>query len=53
MAALPGISHIVNCAAITTDNFFPETFTYMPLYIHDAPSEDLACHIYEVRIRRL
>jgi hypothetical protein len=43
-----GITHIVNCSAITTENFFPESFEYKALYINDAPGEDLSCHIYSV-----
>lgn len=43
-----GITHVINCSAITTENFFPETFTYKSLYMNDSPGEDLACHIYSV-----
>jgi protein-tyrosine phosphatase len=43
-----GITHVINCSAITTDNFFPDTFSYKALYMNDSPGEDLACHIYSV-----
>ena len=43
-----GITHVINCSAITTENFFPETFSYKSLYMNDSPGEDLACHIYSV-----
>ncbi|EKX34944.1 hypothetical protein GUITHDRAFT_90369, partial [Guillardia theta CCMP2712] len=42
-----GISHIINCSRITSENFFPDSFTYMSIYINDAPSEDISCHIYD------
>eukprot|EP00960_Hanusia_phi_P011234 328637-Hanusia_phi.AAC.5 len=41
-----GISHIINCSKITSEDFYPESFTYMSIYINDAPSEDISCHIY-------
>eukprot|EP00960_Hanusia_phi_P059610 764231-Hanusia_phi.AAC.5 len=41
-----GITHIVNCAGLSSENFFPESFQYTTLYLNDAASEDIACHIY-------
>jgi protein-tyrosine phosphatase len=43
-----GITHIINCSAITTENFFPDSFTYKAIYMNDSPGEDIACHIYSV-----
>jgi protein-tyrosine phosphatase len=36
-----GITHIVNCSATTSPNFFEDTFTYMTLKLNDSPKEDV------------
>lgn len=43
-----GITHVVNCAGITTPNYFPDQFQYKTLYIHDEPSANLVPHMYDV-----
>ncbi|EKX41274.1 hypothetical protein GUITHDRAFT_74911, partial [Guillardia theta CCMP2712] len=43
-----GITHILNCAGLSSENFFPESFQYTTLYLNDAASEDITCHVYRV-----
>jgi len=43
-----GITHIVNCAGTVLENFHPDTFNYLKLYLYDAKTEDLGCLFYEV-----
>ena len=43
-----GITHVVNSAGTVLDNFHPNDFAYLRLYLYDAKTEDLGCLFYEV-----
>ena len=43
-----GITHIINCAGMTSPNAFPATFEYTTLYMNDVPTEDIIRHLYRV-----
>jgi len=43
-----GITHVVNCAGTVLENFHPESFKYLKMYLYDAKTEDLGCLFYEV-----
>jgi len=49
-----GITHVINCSAITTENYFPDCFAYKALYMNDSPvflvcaRVSLCRHAYEV-----
>lgn len=42
-----GITHVVNCAADICPNAFPESFSYMRLFLLDSGSEDILAVIYD------
>jgi len=42
-----GITHILNCAGLTTPNCFPGLFAYTTLYVNDAAQEDISCFFYD------
>jgi len=43
-----GITHIVNCAADTCVNRFPQHFDYLTIHLLDSPDEDLLSVMYDI-----
>jgi len=41
-----GITHILNCAGMSTPNFYPNEFHYKDIPLQDNPSEDIFCLFY-------
>jgi hypothetical protein len=42
-----GITHILNCAKITCDDYFPEDFTYKSMNLYDSGSQNLIGLFFE------
>jgi hypothetical protein len=42
-----GITHILNCARITCDDYFPEDFTYKSMNLYDSGSQNLIGLFFE------
>merc|ERR1712110_1114553 len=37
-----GITHVLNCAGTVCPNYHPDKFTYLMLFLHDGPQEDIS-----------
>jgi hypothetical protein len=40
--------NVFDFSFLSTDDFYPDLFTYKTLFINDEPSENLIPHMYEV-----
>jgi len=43
-----GITHIINCAGMKINNFFPDSFIYKKIELYDNPAEEIYSLFYEV-----
>ncbi|KAG9415187.1 hypothetical protein AC1031_008628 [Aphanomyces cochlioides] len=43
-----GITHVINCAASVTPNFFPRDFDYFNLRLRDHATQDIHQHFYNI-----
>jgi len=42
-----GVTHVINCAAVSCANHHPAAFTYLSLYLKDSLREDIAVAFYD------
>jgi len=43
-----GVTHILNCAGVICENYFPDEFVYKKLYLYDGSTDRADCLFYNV-----